>query len=387
MRKRTVALLLLLSLGVAAYGSLAVHPYSSASPKRLALNHLYITEEDRGGHGGTTGGGSTGGTGGEAAVDARTLRDMAEAAMMFGGGSAGSAPTVPASAPTVDARTMRDMAEAAMMFGGGSSAPAPDPASSHAASAKLDTGVGAQAPAASSIPGSTSSLAATCLSGSPPCMHVTSSRFSFSSTDSVPTGFAFGRGNSISDDGNADSSDSVSGSEPRSRLEPMGRDFTSVFPVSKLLQGGVHVDAGKAPLLDSDVAPLPPPPGSSPPPAAAPAAVAQLPYICRTAEDEMLSPPSGGDEESPGGACGAEFAAAGACAAGAWDKAGAGWRRRVHLQAFTERAAWGILNVTTMGGRQLRAWSFGQTLMPSLIDAPGVSAPLITDACCPSGRC
>ena len=375
MCKRTVALLLLLSLGVAAYGSLAVHPYSSASPKRLALNHLYITEEDRGGHGGTTGGGSTGGTGGEAAVDARTLRDMAEAAMMFGGGSAGSAPPVPASTPKVDARTMRDMAEAAMMFGGGSSAPAPDPASSHAASAKLDTGVGAQAPAASSIPGSTSSLAATCLSGSPPRMHVTSSRFSFSSTDSVPTDFAFGRGDSVSGNGNADRSGGNGGSGRRSRLEPMGRDFTSVFPVSKLLQGGVHVDAGQPPPLpDSDAASLPPPPGSSLPPAAAPT-VAQLPYVCRTAEDEVLSPPSGGDEESPGGACGAEFAAAGACAAGAWDKAGAGRRRRVHLQAFTERAAWGILNVTTMGGRQLRAWSFGQILMPSLVDAPGVSSP------------
>ena len=323
MRKRTVALLLLLSLGVATYGSLAVHPYSIASPKRLALNHLHITEEDRGGHGG-----GMYGTGGEAVVDARTMRDMAEAAMMFGGVSA------PASAM-------------------------PD-----------KTG----APAASSVPGSPSSLsAATCLSGGPPRMRVTSSRFSFSSTDSVPTDFAFGRG------------DSVSGGERRSRLEPMGRDFTSVFPVSKLLQGGVHMDAGQPPLPVSDAAPLPPPPGSSPPPAAAPA-VAQLPYVCRTAEDEVFSSPGDGDDASQE-ACGAEATSAGACAAGARVGAGAGWRRRVHLQAFTERAAWGILNVTTMGGRQLRAWSFGQTLMPSLIDAPGVSAPLITDACCPSGRC
>ena len=357
MRKRTVALLLLLSLGVATYGSLAVHPYSIASPKRLALNHLHITEEDRGGHGG----GGMYGTGGEAVVDAHTMRDMAEAAMMFGGDSAGSAPPVPASAPEVDARTMRDMAEAAMMFGG-VSAPA---------SAMPDkTG----APAASSVPGSPSSLsAATCLSGGPPRMRVKSSRFSFSSTDSVPTDFAFGRG------------DSVSGGERRSRLEPMGRDFTSVFPVSKLLQGGVHMDAGQPPLPDSDAAPLPPPPGSSPPPAAAPA-VAQLPYVCRTAEDEVFSSPGDGDDAASQEACGAEATAAGACAAGA--NVGSGRRRRrMHLQAFTERAAWGILNVTTMGRRQLRAWSFGQILMPSLIDAPGVSAPLITDACCPSGRC
>ena len=55
---------------------------------------------------------------------------------------------------------------------------------------------------------------------------------------------------------------------------------------------------------------------------------------------------------------------------GVIDDAGSSSRaitRRVHLRAFTERPAWGILNVTSAAGWVIQGWSFGHQLMPSLI--------------------
>ncbi|GAX75969.1 hypothetical protein CEUSTIGMA_g3412.t1 [Chlamydomonas eustigma] len=188
-----------------------------------------------------------------------------------------------------------------------------------------------------------------------PQMTVVSNRFAYSPTDSVHIDFALNH----SED---------------SRLPDTGMEFTSVFPLTNLLAGGGrNLDASyvlQPAAADSDkLVPQGEVQG------AAGQRVRQLPYVCRTAEDvwDMKSSASGlrskaesslgeslaGGVDEDGGRSKTDGQHSSRCAEGK--------RRRVNLMLFTERAAWGVLNVTVHGGMQLTGWSFGSQLMPSLI--------------------
>ena len=277
MRRRAVAVLLLISLGTAAYSSLVVHPYSLASPKRTAITHVVLTEPW---------------DGGEALdrhddrvmeiqhpserISTDAMHDLAEAALFNGDGRVQTDDRMLAEAK-------HDMAEAALFTGvevGGVREPA-------AAYPELLRHQGKAASPAG---------ANQCLSGQAPGMRVASTRISFGSTDSVPIEFAFApplpgvKGgipplqgfSSRSPQTAEDAEGSVTPPSPLQPVASNGREFTSVFPVSSLLKGNVHFEGPPAVAFTFTAQD-----GGNGGKGAGGQPLEQLPYICRTLEDEV----------------------------------------------------------------------------------------------------
>ena len=334
-RRRAVAVLLITSLGTALYSSLAVHPYSSHSPKRVAINHVHMTEASFGSIPYSRAAPAADG------LDPRQFHDLSEAALsgvpqqLHGLAKAPFSGTFPLSAFESARKTFLDAFS--WMF----------PSSPQ------------QAPAASENIGRKVEKVASCLSGGPPVMRVTSSRYSFSSTDSGPIQFAFAE-NHQQRGGKGPQGKAVSSAKnktvvPRLQfIESMGREFTSVFPVSVLL-AGVHVAAPAPPGYPHphDPAHLRGEADTTEPD------VKQLPYVCQTAESTAVWIENGSKSGNDSSA-----SDEGGTSGGGKRRTGG---RRFHLRTFTERPAWGILNVTALGAGRLKRWSLGHPLMPSLI--------------------
>ena len=326
-----MAVLLLVSLGTALYSSLAIHPYSLTSPKRTAITHLILTQQDGSLDGTVHTCTSVGQVPGSAHQSGSTLdpvmadrmHDMAEAALFSvddgertkggggGRGGGGQQDEVP------DPEMLRDQAEAAAVLG---------------------------VNGASSLHGEKETAATQCLSGQAPRMIVSSTRISFASTDSVPIGFALSNSSPSSPSYSSSSDDGSMPSPVWDQVETNGREFTSVFPVSSLLKGTVHYER---PASDPSSNGAAEGAGRWQPP------LEQLPYICRTSEDETILLAAAPSSRASDGVL----------------EQGSSRTvlRRFHLRAFTERPAWGILNVTSTASWVVRGWSFGHQLMPSLI--------------------
>jgi hypothetical protein len=231
-------------------------------------------------------------------------------------------------------------------------------------------------------------------------MTVVSNRFAYSPTDSVHIDFAL----------------NLDGDDASLMLPDTGLEFTSVFPLTNLLGGGRNLAGGTylpPPHTNQQQASVTADASSHDRAAAARHAhgalqgedeadeqaraagvrqVRQLPYVCRTSEDlrwvaQQFSAESASTESGRGEAALLDRSSTDGMEGG-------GRRRRVHLMLFTERAAWGVLNVTVHGGRPLVAWSFGPQLMPSLINGKQVRPSLIngkqvrpsmlvSSSCCP----
>ncbi|KAG1676079.1 hypothetical protein FOA52_014944 [Chlamydomonas sp. UWO 241] len=208
----------------------------------------------------------------------------------------------------VDEARVADLAAAGVHHGravaGSHEAAAGSPAAaaeSPKATAESPEAVGEARPARSTLLPHGGLPSVCCGRGPPPGLSVLGSRMALGSMDSNSVEIALRAAGG--------------GFESEARLAMSGRDFSSVYPVSGLM-AGVSLAA-------------PPPPLEGP-------VVTQLPFLCEASPPEARGR-GGGD---------------GGCA------------RRMHLQLYTERPAWGIINITG----PLSAWSFGTTLMPSLVD-------------------
>lgn len=213
-RRPLLALLLLSSLGMAAYSSLHIHPYSETMPKRVAISHVHITQPlphtfphgqpaaaPLGGDGESV---TSGGVGG---VDGELLRDAAEAAMALGSRSPGLPPPPSGSDGDGEAGVGGQVEDGSV---GGSvdhdaaALPAPTPTVNPTADPTTSAFPRclhrnpAPSSSSSSSPSASSSAFASTLSASaaywessrPVEMQVVGSRMSFGTTDSMPIAFA-----------------------------------------------------------------------------------------------------------------------------------------------------------------------------------------------------
>ena len=141
----------------------------------------------------------------------------------------------------------------------------------------------------------------------------------------------------------------------------MGREFTAVYPLTEMVEGIVTE-------------------GPPPPPPPAPAAAAPAPD-----DSDRTGSTAGQRQRSAAGLDGAPgpvvikapyLCLTRAPTAGGGDADGVGGRhRRAHFAIHTERAGWGIVNVTG----PLKAWSFGKRLTPSSIRQVSVGNPRSLD--------
>lgn len=141
----------------------------------------------------------------------------------------------------------------------------------------------------------------------------------------------------------------------------MGREFTAVYPLTEMVEGIVTE-------------------GPPPPPLPAAAAAAPVPD-----DSDRSGSTAGQRQSSAAGLNGAPgpvvikapyLCLTRAPTTGGMGADGVSGRRRAHFAIHTERAGWGIVNVTG----PLKAWSFGKRLTPSSIRQASVGKPWLTDS-------